>query len=147
MNLYQAFKTNKEFERKGIEIEYGKNTKGEDIVFKIARAGGSNNAFNKGMERATKPYRRQIQNGTLDNSVADSIYMGVFIDTVLLGWEGVEDEHGNALAYNKENAKKVFTDLPDLFADLKEQSVNMSLFRNEEQEADLGNFGTSSTTD
>lgn len=147
MNLYAAFKTNKEYEQKGIEIEYGKNSKNEDIVFKIARAGGSNNAFNKGMERATKPYRRQIQNGTLDNTVADSIYMDVFIDTILLGWEGVEDELGKPLAYNKENAKKVFTDLPDLFADLREQSSNMSLFRNAELEADLGNSGKSSTTD
>lgn len=143
MSLYSAFKTNPDYEKNGIEIQYGENSKGADIVFRIARAGGANQAFNKAMEVATKPYRRQIQNGTFDNKTADKLYMDVFIQTVLLGWEGVEDSEGKEMKFTTENAKKLFTDLPELFSDLRDQAANMSLFRQQELAEDLGNSGRS----
>lgn len=137
------FGTSENLEKDGIEIEYGQNSKGVDTVFRIARAGGSNNKFNQAMERLTKPYRRHIQNGTLDNKVAEDLYRTAFIDTVLLGWSGVEDENQQDIPFNKENAHELFQKLPELFNDLKEQASNMSLFRKDQLEADLGNFGQS----
>ncbi|MDX9698647.1 MAG: hypothetical protein RBT55_03655 [Rhodocyclaceae bacterium] len=146
MSLYKLFKTDQNLETDGIFIEYGNASNGAPVRIKIARAGGSNKGFSKALEKATRPYRKAIQSGLLDNATADRLYKDVFADTVVLGWENVEGPDGKALPFNRENVLKLFEDLPDLFADLREQASNVALFREEVLEADLGNSGRSSAT-
>lgn len=146
MSLYKLFKMDQDLETDGIFVEYGSTAEGKPIRLKIARAGGANKAFSKALEKATRPHRKAIQSGFLDNATADRIYRGVFVDTVLLGWENVEGPDGKPMTFNKENALQLFTDLPDLFADLREQASNVALYREEVAEADLGNSGRSSAT-
>lgn len=147
MSLYKLFKTAENLETDGIWLEYGQNSKGQPIQIKIARAGGRNVAFAKALEKATRPYRKALQNGVMDNKVAERIYREVFTDTVLRGWANVEGPDGNPLQFSRENALKLFEDLPDLYNDLREQAINMGLFREEILEADLGNSGGSCSTD
>lgn len=147
MSLYQLFKTSKNLETDGIYIEYGSDEDGKPIRIKIARAGGSNKAFTKALERATRPYRKAIQSGLLDNATADRLFRDVFADTVVLGWENVKGPDGKDLPFSRENILKLFEDLPDLFSDLREQASNAALYREEVAEKDLGNSGTSSATD
>lgn len=147
MNLYNQFKTDETLETDGIFIEYGETADGKPIRIRIARAGGKNKAFTKALEKATRPHRKAIQTGSLDSATADKLYREVFVDTVVLGWENVTDENGKPLEFNRENALKVFTDLPDLFQDLRDQAANSALFREEVLEEDLGNSGGSSSTD
>lgn len=144
--LYNLFKTDENLETDGIFIEYGETDDGKPIRIKIARAGGSNKAFSKALEKATRPHRKAIQSGFLDNATADRLYKEVFAETVVLGWENVEGPDGKLLDFNRENVLKLFTDLPDLFQDLREQASNVSLFREEVMEKDLGNSGKSSAT-
>lgn len=146
MSLYKLFKTNENLETDGVWLEYGQTEKGEPIRIKIARAGGHNSAFSKALEKATRPYRKAIQTGMLDNKTADKLYKEVFADTVVLDWINVEGPDGQPMEFKRENVLKLFEDLPDLFADLREQANNVALFREEVREADLGNFGKSSTT-
>lgn len=141
MSLYNQFKTDKSLETEGVWIDYGNNSQGEPIRFLVARAGGRNTAFNKALQKATKPYRRAIQNDAMDEDVADRVYREVFVETVLKGWEGVEDEDGVAMPFSRGNAVKLFTDLPDLYADLRQQAMSMAIFKDEELEGDLGNSG------
>lgn len=147
MSLYKLFKTDSNLEKDGIWIEYGETEAGEPIRFKVARAGGQNTAFNKALEKATRPYRKAIQNGMLGDKRADAIYKNVFAERVVLDWTNIEDAEGKPLEFNKENVLKLFEDLPDLFADLREQAGNVSLYREDIAEGDLGNSGTSSATD
>lgn len=147
MSLYSMFKTDAGLETDGILIEYGEASNAQPVRFRIARSGGQNTVFTKALEKATRPYRKAIQNGMLDDKTADKLYKGVFAEHVLLGWENVEGEDGKPIQYSKENALKLFKDLPDLFLDLREQAGNVSLFRQEVREADLGNSGKSSATD
>lgn len=146
MSLYKLFKTDQNLETDGIFIEYGTDDDGKPIRIKIARAGGSNKAFSKQLEKATRPYRKAIQSGMLDNATADRLYKDVFADTVVLGWENVKGADGKDLPFNRENVLKLFEDLPDLFADLREQASSVALFREEVAEQDLGNSGKSSAT-
>lgn len=146
MSLYKQFKTDANLERDGILIDYGPNSKDLPTRFRLARAGGQNKAYAKALEKATRPHKKSIQMGSLDNNIADRIFMEVFVDTVVLGWENVEDENGNDLEFTRENVLKLFTDLPDLYQDLREQAQNASLFREELLEEDLGNSGGSSST-
>lgn len=146
MSLYSQFKSDTNLEKTGILIQYGFVTQpngdpdlNKPISFRIARAGGSNQAYAKRVEAETKPYRRQIQTETIDTKVAEQIMKKVFVETVLLGWENVQDEEGKELAFTKENALKLLTDLPDLYDDLVRQSNKAALFRAEVREADAGN--------
>lgn len=139
MSLYKSFKTDANLEKSGIELEYGENSKGQPILIRIARAGGANSAYNKRLEVLTKPYRRQIQTETIDNKVLEKIVAQAFAETVVLGWEGVEDEADNELAFSVDNVVKLFNDLPDLYKDIQEQAQKTALFRQEILEADSKN--------
>lgn len=139
MSLYKQFKTDKNVEKEGIVLNYGKNSKGEDIEIRIARAGGANVQYAKLLEAKTKPYRRQIQNETLDNEVAEKITKEVYAKAVVLGWIGVEDENGKELEFSFENCMKLFDDLPDLWTDIQQQSTKSALFRADILEQDAKN--------
>lgn len=139
MSLYKSFKTDANLEKSGIELEYGENSKGQPILIRIARAGGANSAYNKRLEVLTKPYRRQIQTETIDNKVLEKIVAQAFAETVVLGWEGVEDEDNNELTFSVDNVVKLFNDLPDLYKDIQEQAQKTALFRQEILEVDSKN--------
>lgn len=139
MSLYKQFATDKNVERDGVVLSYGKNSKNKDINIRIARAGGANIRYTKLLEAAIKPYRRQLQNETMDNGVAEDITMRVYAQSVVLGWEGVEDENGNDMKFTVENCMKLFKDLPDLWADIQSQATRAALFRQDILEADAKN--------
>lgn len=134
MNLYQTFKATAELEKQGIDLHLG-----DDVSIRLARAGGSNARFGKLLGDKLKPYRRQIDNGTMDDAVASKIMAEVYAETVILGWSGVTDEAGNPLEFNKPNCVKLFTDLPDLFRIVQEEAGRLSNFRAEERESDAKN--------
>lgn len=138
-SLYQTFATDKALERDGIVLDYGFNSHDQPIQIRIARAGGANAKFAKALEHKMRPYKRAIANETLDNKVAEKLLMETYAETVILGWNGVEDREGVELEFTKDNVLKVLTDLPDLFADIQQQSQKSALFREELREADAGN--------
>lgn len=157
-NLYTMFKTEEKHETQGVWLEYGRtdptpeHPEGEPIRIKIARAGGKNMSFNKALEKATRPYRKAIQTGTIALDTIENLYREVFVDHVVLDWTNVsapiKDASGavtgfELLPYKRDNVLRVLIDLPDLYNDLKEQANSLSLFREDEREADLGNSGQS----
>lgn len=137
--LYSQFTTDTKLEREGILLEYGTARNGQPITIRIARAGGANAQYLKRMEALVKPYRRQIQTETIDGKVVEKLIRQVYAETVVLGWENVEDRDGNPLPYSRDNCLKLFDDLPDLFLDIQEQAQRAALFRAELREADAGN--------
>lgn len=139
MSLYSQFKTDGNVENEGVVLEYGINKAGKTISIRIARAGGANTKFAKLMEHKVKPYRRQIQNESMDPALAEKIAKEVYAETVVLGWENVEDEHGKELEFTVENVIKLFTDLPDLYTDIQSQAQRTALFRADILEADSKN--------
>ncbi len=139
MSLYAQFETDNSLEREGILLEYGVNKAGKPITIRIARAGGANTAFTKQIDIRTKPVRRQIQNETIERAMIDRILRETYASSVVLGWENVEDKDGKPLPFNRDNCLQLFEDLPDLFADIQEQSQRVALFRAEVREADAKN--------
>jgi hypothetical protein len=143
MSLYKQFKTDESIERTGVLLEYGETDDGKPICIRIARAGGGNKAFERRMEAESKPYRRQLQNETIDSKQLMKILRKVYSETVVIGWENVRYESGpNAgkdIPFTPENCAQLFTDLPDLFTDIQEQSRRAALFRVQELEDDAKN--------
>lgn len=139
MSLYKQFKTNPDIEKSGVFLQYGTTEDGRPIQIKVARAGGSNTKFTKLMEQRAKPFRRQIQAGTADSKQMEKLVREVYAQSVVLGWENVQDENGNDMPFTVENCIKLFEDLPDLYTDLVQQSQEAALFKAELLKADAGN--------
>lgn len=141
MSLYSTFKTDGNLEKDGIELEYGflNEDPTKPIRIRIARSGGSNLRFAKILEAKTKPHRRSIQTETIDKKLSEQLFKEVYAESVILGWSNVQDENGVDLEFSRDNVIKVLTDLPDLWADIREQSNKAALFRQDVLETDAGN--------
>jgi hypothetical protein len=139
MSLYQKFETDRSLEKTGITLDYGLNSKNEPIEIRIARAGGANDAYLKRLEAKAKPVRRQIQHETIERAQLDQIVKEVYAETVVLGWNGVEDRDGNPMEFTKDNVLKLFNDLPDLYLDIQEQATSSAAFRVAVREDDSKN--------
>jgi len=133
-NTYKKFQTNKEAEQKGVVLDYG-----DGMCIRIARAGGSNIKFEKAVQSKMRKYELQSKHGLLEPEQMRTIFREVLAETVVLGWEGVTDENGASMTFTKDNAIKLFTDLPDLMDDVLEQSRKVALFRSQIQEEESGN--------
>ena len=141
MGTYRKFQQDSRLEQNGIELNLG-----EVGRFTIARAGGSNQNFAKAFKRLTQPYRRAIASGSLDDKTSQEILIAAHVEATILGWEGVTDESGNPLPFSKENAKKLFTDLPELFEEIRRASEDAANFRAFVMEESAGNSEPSSPT-
>lgn len=132
------FKTSPKVEAEGVKLDYG------DFWFHVTRAGATNTRFKKAFEKAMRPHRRAVANDTMNNDVAEKITRQVWAETVVLGWgsklgEGVMPFRGEGLNFSTGNCVELFEALPDLFIDVREQSMKLGLFQDEEVEADAGN--------
>jgi len=146
MSLRSQFGTNTAKETEGVVIQFGENDDKTIPGFHISRMSRANVRYTKAMEVATRPYKRQIELGTLPNDTSERIFLDVFVRTVLRGWENVllSDVTGNVkdtgfATFSEDNARKLFSNLPELFEDLQQQAKSASLFKEEEMEADSKN--------
>lgn len=135
--LYSAFGTVKQYEQEGVTIDLGV------AKFRIRRAGGGNRRYGVVLAQKLRPHRRALDAGVLPEETSASILMETYFETVVIGWEGVTDEAGNALPYTLENFKKVMTDLPDLWSVIMREADTMKNFQSEEIAADGAALGNS----
>lgn len=138
---YKLFKTEPDNELQGTVVNYG-----DEAWFRVARSGGANKRYLNMMGERLKPFRRQIQTETMDEKVADRIVLEVFVDTVLLGWGSKEhgdgiigDEEDKPLSFDRDNALRVLTDLPELFQALRAESERLANFTAATKEDDAKN--------
>lgn len=141
MGTYGQYKTDPTLELGGIILDLGEAGK-----FKIARAGGANKRFAQKFQVLTKPYRRAIQTETLDEDTSSRLLREAYIDTVLLGWEGVSDPEGKPLDFNRANALQLLKDLPWLFEEVRRYAEDAAAYRQVTLQVDAGNSGPSSAT-
>lgn len=146
MSLSKSFKTDLKKEIDGVGVSYGFNEDGTEIKFFISRMSKSNKAYSKALEKATRPYRRQFELGTMDEKKAEDIFMEVFSDTILKGWENVpkSDITGNKedkgyAEFSRFKAVDLFKRLPDLYQDLQDKANSAALFREEALEEEAKN--------
>jgi hypothetical protein len=133
-SLYRQFKLDDTKLAEGVAVVVGKNDDDSDITFIVGRIAPSNLKYSKMFEQETRPYRRQIDNETLDDMISREIFLKVFCRTILLGWKNVQNEKNETLPFNYENAMALMKKLPELYDDLQAQAKKASLFREEMQE-------------
>ncbi len=134
MSLYDMYETDPDMEQGGVILNYG-----DGIRIKVARAGGSNANFVTVFERISRPYRKRLDSGTLSEELAHELYIQVHAEAVVKDWEGVTDRDGKVMKFSVDNCVKLFKELPDLFADVREAANSISNYRLKEIEDDIKN--------
>lgn len=131
-SIASLFRTDAALETEGINVDYG-----EYGSFKIARAGGKNQAFQNMMDRLMQPHRGQmrVSGGKIDDSIMESIMRKCFANTVILDWS-LTDEEGQAIPFTPERCEQLLEDLPDLFLDLIKVAQDRTNFLAEVRAAD-----------
>lgn len=131
---YTLFQNNENLEAgQGVTLQY------PGFSITIHRAGGSNKKFAQILGAKMKPFRHQYDRGILDDETSKRILLESYAEGVVVGWQNVKDAEGKIMPFSKENVVKLFSDLPDLFNDVKQQAENVSLFREEGEKLDEKN--------
>lgn len=129
MSLYKNYATDSTKETNGVEVTFEANDDGTVPTFIVSRIGDSNKEYMKALRAATKPFQRQIELKALSPEKDAAIFMEVFLSTILKGWSNVQNEAGEVIPFTKENANKLFTDLPDVFKEIQKQASLAATFR------------------
>lgn len=131
---YKLFSTNKDLESGvGVDICY------PGFTITIHRAGGSNAKYATALKDKARPYSKLIAAGMLDEAVASKMLVEAFAEAVVVGWKNVVDRDGKPLEFSVENCVKLFTDLPDLYADVRAQAEDFKNFQADNEEAERKN--------
>lgn len=128
-NLDTLFKTDSTLEKDGIWFNIGGG-----VRFRIRRFGGSNSQrLKSAMAKFHKPVARLVELDKLTAEENAELMAKTFADACLVDWENVEID-GEKAPCTFENAVKLFTQLPELFLLLYNESQKFDSFRE-----DLGN--------
>lgn len=136
MSLYSMFGTNPEAELDGFELILF--DEGVEVIFTLARAGGSNKRFANRLQALLRPYERAVKAGTMSDEKAGVIMAKALAETVILGWSNVNDLEGNNLPFTIAKATELLTDLPELRTVILEEAQNASNFVAVEVEENQG---------
>jgi hypothetical protein len=127
MDLFK-FRSNLDLESEGVWIELG-----EGARIKVARM--NNPRHSAALRRVTKPYRRQIEAGTLNEDISYRLIGEAMAEGILLDWEGL-DEQGEPLKYSPKAARDLLVNpqLRDFRAQVESAANDAEQFRLEEIE-------------
>jgi hypothetical protein len=100
LNVFTEYATNEKAEIEGTIMEVG------EAKLTIARIGNKkySRKLSKLYERNRKLLERKDDSA---DALSDKIMIEVLSETILLGWEGIDDEDGKPMPYSKENAVKL----------------------------------------
>lgn len=135
MSLWKQFKTESKLEIEGIAVHPAEpNDDGTIPTFILRRIGGANFQQIKVRETIVRPYLREIEAGTLSPETNLRLNIEIFCKGNLAGWTDVQDENGNRILFNYENAFKLLTDLPDLYLTLAFEATKIANYQTVEKE-------------
>jgi hypothetical protein len=142
-SIFKSFATSKLAEKNGIWVDYG------DVKFLVSRAGGTNTDYLELLKAKTRPFRHQIDRGTLsaaeDDRVTREIYAEAIIKDVQVKgdddvWvQGVPTAKGEVVPFTRGAVLTLLTDLPEMFRDLRVMANDVQKYLEAEESADLKN--------
>lgn len=111
-------------------------TEFQGAEFKIRHV--SNLEFQRTVLRLQQPYRRKIENSTLDPKISKRIVCQAMAEHVLVDWKNVGSKQGNAVPYSPEVACTALVGNEDLREFVSAFSTELDNFIKEES-VELGN--------
>ena len=101
-------------------------------------------AYNQALDKHIKRYRNLIRaTGNLTVEQNTAVTIQVYADSVLLDWDGYEDEHGQPMKCTRENKVKMLTKYPNFKTLVESYAGDRDIFQ-EDINGDLGNLNSSS---
>lgn len=135
--MFAQFETDPKLEKDGIEIqytigdpEYDKNPP----TFIVARAGGSNRAYNNMVDHELKPLQRRLRADNVGTEELENLYRKIYSKTIVKGWRNVRDAKNNLIPFSEKNVLEYFNTLPEIYEDIKSQANKVSLYRKHDRE-------------
>lgn len=122
-NLSKLFGTDMVAEVEGVWIDYA-----EGVSMKIARMGGANYEYSRYLSAQLKPYKFQLDKGTLSEEKSKEIMADVIARCVLKDWKGVTDGQGQPIEFSLAAAKEILFQYPELLKDLQTQASDYRRF-------------------
>lgn len=151
MGLFKAYKTDSGVEKTGIIY-----TPDSSTMITLARAGGGNTKFASVLDAKAKPFRRQIDAGTLDPKMDKLMMAEVYAATVVKNWETIVDgkavqgieadptapegtyttalDKNGLVPFNAKNVVATFILLPDLFQDVQREAQRVANYLDDARE-------------
>lgn len=109
---------------------------GSGLKLKVARFGNKN--FNREITAAAKNRTDAFGNLELEDDVAGEVFAQILANTVLLDWEGLEED-GEPVPYSKEAAARILLQYPEFMRLVQAQAKRLDLFRTQRIEDAAGN--------
>lgn len=120
------FATDLELEESGVWVDIG-----EGARLRVARVG--NPRYRKRLRELLAPHKRLVRIDKLPEDLSDELVIKAFAETILLDWEGLEDDNGEPIEYSVEHAIELLTGLRDFRMMVAEIANEQEAFRREEQ--------------
>lgn len=127
MDIGKQYGTDARLEAEGVWVDLG-----EGARIKVARAG--NPANRKMLQRMMEKHRVTLRSRNLPEDVLERITIQVMAETILLGWENIE-ERGEPVPFSVENAERLLGAYRDFRDQVAALAADMALFRGESEEA------------
>jgi recombinational DNA repair protein RecT len=110
---------------------------GGGLRIKVARLG--NPDYEEEVRKLAKPFMRQMRLGTMNVEDMEKMAQKAVAKHVIQGWENLEDETGNAIAFSSDKALELFQKYPDFYNIVKDVAGEAEIFRTDEMEEAAGN--------
>lgn len=112
----------------GVWVKFGK------AKVLIGFMGEANKNFVKAVETYSKPYKRDLDKGTLSNEEGKELLVNIITHGVVYNWDGFEEP------YSKEACARELSKKNSLFLqEVQEMAKRLTTFRKDELEEDAGN--------
>ena len=122
------FATDLDLEENGVWVDIGDGAR-----LKLARVG--NPAYTKLQRELAKPYRQQLRRNAMPAEKLLDIQLQLLSKTVLIDWEGLEDDKGKPIKPSVEHAYDLLKGLKDfrrLVEELADEQATFALIETEE---------------
>lgn len=127
MNLFKQFATDESAEVNGVNVPYG------DATFLVGRLG--NSKYSKKLSSLVERNQRLLDaKDDAAEAFSEKLVIEALAETVLLGWEGVDDENDEPMPYSVENAKKVLA-MKDFRREIMKMAENMEAYKVKQETA------------
>lgn len=110
----------------GVWFEY------DESKFKVAHI--SNLGFQRALARLQQPYRKKIENGTLDPKISRDLMCKAMAEHILLDWQDVVDGKGDKVPYDPQIGEKLLKSNGPFRDAISEFAMNVDNFKKEEKE-------------
>lgn len=134
--IYGAFGTDKKAEAEGRWVDFPANDDGTIPRVKLARMSANNPKFQARAEAVARDLQLDISLDLLTNEKARKPMLDLFDETIILGWENIQDAEGKNIP--RERARQCLEDVPDFYAALIEYAKAITTFRAEERTKEAG---------